>query len=130
MNQEPIAKELHRRQAIRWIGCSDTVETADLAKSIGEFLSNSGEIEQRSTICKAIVDGNGLERTLEILMMNPDTKLFPRLVTVDDEALTMDSILEKSILKRIGLGSIVVLEIGIVAFFSLFVQTRDSRLDK
>jgi UDP-2,4-diacetamido-2,4,6-trideoxy-beta-L-altropyranose hydrolase len=90
MNQEPIAKELHRRQAIRWIGCSDTVETADLAKSIGEFLSNSGEIEQRSTICKAIVDGNGLERTLEILMMNPDTKLFPRLVTVDDEALTLE----------------------------------------
>lgn len=87
-NQRPVAAELHARGAIRWLGHSDEVSEAVLARAIEEVLTRELP-EQWSRGCAALVDGRGADRVVTVMMASNDMPLELRAARSADETLLL-----------------------------------------
>jgi UDP-2,4-diacetamido-2,4,6-trideoxy-beta-L-altropyranose hydrolase len=88
-NQRPIAKELHQKGLVKWIGHFDSVSDAEIAVALRKTLEKP--LPPRwSRKCLAIVDGLGTRRVASVLLLQPKTFLKARPVTAADESLILE----------------------------------------
>jgi UDP-2,4-diacetamido-2,4,6-trideoxy-beta-L-altropyranose hydrolase len=88
-NQLMIAKELHDNGLINWLGHHDEVTVEFIADTLGQLLHK--ELSSNwSERCRAVVDGNGVERVVALMEFSPLSRLTSRAATVDDEVLVGD----------------------------------------
>ena len=86
-NQKLIAKELHKKGLIRWLGHYDTVTSKSIHNMLNACIDQN--LESWSNLCKLVTDGRGVEKVASILSLNSKTKLIPRLVKKEDEDLIL-----------------------------------------
>ncbi len=84
-NQKEIAAELHRQQYIEWLGHKDAVDRQTLQARMVELL-NHGLVEGWSEHCLGLVDGRGVDRVVDMLLLAPGAHLVSRLARWSDEA--------------------------------------------
>ncbi len=87
-NQEPIAKELHNRGLIRWLGNYSEISN-NLIYDALEFSINE-DLESWSSCCKHVTDGCGAQKIASFLTLNPKTKISPRLAQLRDKNVLED----------------------------------------
>jgi UDP-2,4-diacetamido-2,4,6-trideoxy-beta-L-altropyranose hydrolase len=68
-NQHPIAKELHKLGLVNWVGSFDNVNEKIIVQTLDSLLL-SGLDNEWSQQCFAQVDGGGLERVFERILLN------------------------------------------------------------
>lgn len=83
-NQRPIAKALHKRGLIRWIGDKANIEIDKLPDQLQDALSQS--LEEWSSNCLKVVDGLGAKRVCSALLADRSTKLIARPLLISDES--------------------------------------------
>lgn len=88
-NQIPIAKELSRCGAIDWVGHYDSISVSDLANAIGRCLENPDLNAYRSSISYGLLDGDGVSKVVNYLMINSESELSIRRANLDDESLIL-----------------------------------------
>jgi len=88
-NQVPIAEELHRLGVVRWLGNVNSVSVSALSNALLEVCLDDGSLSEWSTRCRATVDGRGIGRVSEILLLNSTTPLNARPACLDDEMLLL-----------------------------------------
>ena len=72
-NQKPIAKELHKRGLIRWLGHHDKIKKNLIYKELKNLIKE--DLEDWSKKCRLISDGCGAEIIASILTLDNKTKL-------------------------------------------------------
>jgi len=87
-NQVALARELHRRGAIRWLGMDNLVTQDLLASAIKRALEESS-LSEWSAICKSIVDGWGAKRVASALFLDSHSRIRARVATPEDEELIL-----------------------------------------
>jgi UDP-2,4-diacetamido-2,4,6-trideoxy-beta-L-altropyranose hydrolase len=88
-NQEPIARELHRRGLVRWLGSSVDVSDIDLLDAL-ETTIDKGLGVDTSRHCLELVDGKGVLRVATVLSASPLMELALRNVEAEDEKLLLE----------------------------------------
>jgi UDP-2,4-diacetamido-2,4,6-trideoxy-beta-L-altropyranose hydrolase len=88
-NQRAVAASLHRRGLVNWLGHQGEVDLARLENALRAAIErgNDGTI---SRLCRAVVDGRGVERTVAAMTLDEHTSLVLRDVVAADEALLLD----------------------------------------
>ena len=84
-NQKQIAKELHKKKLIHWLGHYNTIASDSIYNALKATIDQN--IEAWSDACKLITDGCGAEKVASILTFNSKTKLNSRLAELKDENL-------------------------------------------
>lgn len=84
-NQKPIAKELHKRGLVHWIGHYDTITNDTIYDEFRNIIDQ--DLDDWSNACKLVTNGRGAEIVASILTLNSKTKLVPRLARLKDENL-------------------------------------------
>ncbi|MDR0674505.1 MAG: UDP-2,4-diacetamido-2,4,6-trideoxy-beta-L-altropyranose hydrolase [Zoogloeaceae bacterium] len=87
-NQRPIARELHARGLIHWLGDASEITLETLSQALKESLSQG--LPAMSEACRALVDGGGGERVANILTINRKTPLVARPAEWKDEDLLLE----------------------------------------
>jgi UDP-2,4-diacetamido-2,4,6-trideoxy-beta-L-altropyranose hydrolase len=88
-NQRPIAEELDRCGAVRWIGHLGEVGETEFSEAIRIYLINGLE-PAWSDRCRALVDGNGTDRVVATLLLSPEqTCLLGRHAVIADASTVM-----------------------------------------
>lgn len=87
-NQVALARELHRRGAIRWLGMDNSVTQDSLASAIKHALEGSS-LSVWSAICKSLVDGTGAKRVASALFLDSNSSIRTRVATPEDEELIL-----------------------------------------
>lgn len=87
-NQKPIAAELDRLGALRWLGHQDEVDAEALQRALAEVI-RTGAAEAWSRRALSLVDGLGAARVAEVLLLSGRTGLRARRAQADDEALLL-----------------------------------------
>jgi UDP-2,4-diacetamido-2,4,6-trideoxy-beta-L-altropyranose hydrolase len=84
-NQRPIARALHERGLIEWLGHEDDVDDRALLRGIATVLE-AGLSREWSTRCRDAVDGYGVSRVCDALGVDVVGRLCARRATLADEA--------------------------------------------
>ncbi len=87
-NQKPIARELDRLGALRWLGHQDEVDAKALRRALADLI-HTDAAEAWSRRALSLVDGQGTARVAEVLLLSPDTGLRARRVQARDETLLL-----------------------------------------
>jgi len=87
-NQVPIAEELQRRGAVRWLGSADDVDESTLGKALAEVL-DAPLPRAWSSRCHGMVDGKGVSRIRAVMLANKDAPLHIRCAESRDEDLLL-----------------------------------------
>lgn len=88
-NQTPIARELDTRGVVRWIGDASNITSNQITDALKDVFE-AGLSQDWSDRCSVLVDGNGLDRVTEFVMLSRDTHLRARPALPDDEQLLLD----------------------------------------
>jgi UDP-2,4-diacetamido-2,4,6-trideoxy-beta-L-altropyranose hydrolase len=67
-NQRPACEALARSGVIEWIGHHDKVTAADLADALMALIHDSAHVGALASASRALVDGNGTQRVVSLLM--------------------------------------------------------------
>lgn len=86
-HQKLIAKELQKRQLIKWLGHHDSIKASSIYKALLSLIDQSQE--KWSKECMLVTDGSGSEKIASIIALNSKTKLFIRSATINDEDLLL-----------------------------------------
>jgi len=86
-NQRQIAKELHKRKVIYWLGHYDNIKINLISKKIEKLINQN--LKNWSNRCKSITDGFGTQRVTSILKLNSRTKLKARVARIEDSKLIL-----------------------------------------
>jgi UDP-2,4-diacetamido-2,4,6-trideoxy-beta-L-altropyranose hydrolase len=89
-NQEPVAEALHRKGFVKWIGNQSEVSIPSFEVVFSEILAEKQDLSNWSSHCRTLVDGQGAERIVAVMMLNKDTPLRVRPAEVDDEQILLD----------------------------------------
>jgi UDP-2,4-diacetamido-2,4,6-trideoxy-beta-L-altropyranose hydrolase len=87
-NQRPIAEELGRLGLVRYLGHKDAIGETVIAQELQRILE-SGISPDWSTRCRKLVDGQGVERVADVVLLNSQTPLKARLARRDDEKILL-----------------------------------------
>jgi UDP-2,4-diacetamido-2,4,6-trideoxy-beta-L-altropyranose hydrolase len=87
-NQKPIAKELHKRGLIYWLGHYDKITKNLLYKILRDFINN--EFTNYFKDFKSITDGSGAEKVSAVLTLSSNTVLKFRPANLKDKKLLLD----------------------------------------
>lgn len=88
-NQVAIAKELHERHLVRWLGDLSDIQVEDIAGALGDLLGPDLE-EGWSVRCSEVVDGRGLSRVCAVLTATAEEAVHIRFARVHDEQILLD----------------------------------------
>jgi UDP-2,4-diacetamido-2,4,6-trideoxy-beta-L-altropyranose hydrolase len=87
-NQKPIARELDRLGALRWLGHQDEVDAEALRRALSEMI-HAGTADAWSRRALSLVDGQGTARVAEVLLLSASTGLRARRAQARDETLLL-----------------------------------------
>ncbi len=87
-NQRPVADCLSRRNLIRWLGDKDEADAASIFRALSEVTGRDLD-GQWSKACLESVDGRGVSRVCEALLVGGEGIFRARRVTQGDEALLL-----------------------------------------
>jgi UDP-2,4-diacetamido-2,4,6-trideoxy-beta-L-altropyranose hydrolase len=82
-NQEPIAKELHLKGVVRWLGHCDNITKNLIYNELKSFINQN--LEAWSDACKLVTDGHGTRKVTSFLTLESSTVLTPRKAQLTDE---------------------------------------------
>ena len=97
-NQKPLAEALDRKGLICWLGHHDQVDLSTIKDALQTALLHES-LESWSQQCRKLVDGKGVERVVEIMLLNQKTPLTARSATLDDERV-MGSLMTETMKSR------------------------------
>lgn len=83
-NQRPIAAELERHGLVRWVGDANEASKAAIQAALEDVIG-SGIDAEWSRACLDVVDGKGVERVCESMLLSADTSLRVRPVSAEDK---------------------------------------------
>ncbi|MBN8603061.1 MAG: UDP-2,4-diacetamido-2,4,6-trideoxy-beta-L-altropyranose hydrolase [Planctomycetes bacterium] len=89
-NQEPIAKELHRRGFVKWLGNQSEVSVRSFNQALSDLVHGNQDLECWSSHCRSLVDGKGASHVRSIMMLCKDTPLNVRAAELKDERLLLE----------------------------------------
>jgi UDP-2,4-diacetamido-2,4,6-trideoxy-beta-L-altropyranose hydrolase len=87
-NQKLVAKELHDRGFIKWMGHADSVNYGEMRELLHEIFS-IGLPEGWASNCYDLVDGMGAQRVASVMMASSNTDLILRRADIGDEGLLL-----------------------------------------
>lgn len=88
-NQRPIAEELGSVGLVRYLGNKDVVDKTKVARELLKILE-LGISADWSARCSMLVDGKGVDRVADILLLNAKTLLRSRLARIDDKKILLN----------------------------------------
>jgi UDP-2,4-diacetamido-2,4,6-trideoxy-beta-L-altropyranose hydrolase len=88
-NQQPVARALHGRGLIHWLGSSETVDEAQLRAALVQRIA-AGADTAGSRAGYHAVDGRGVIRVRAALLADPRTLLHVRVAEAPDEELLLE----------------------------------------
>lgn len=88
-NQRLIAKVLHERGIVRWLGDPVDVSSNTIQAEILRLLNKEGEVKSWSERCKGVVDGRGADRMAMCLTLSASSQVKVRPACIDDETLLL-----------------------------------------
>jgi RimJ/RimL family protein N-acetyltransferase len=89
-NQVAIASELSKQDLVTWLGDQAGITVELIRRAIQCEIEYSERLHQQSVACKKLVDGKGVNRVADRVMLNSQTQLVARLATLDDEELLLN----------------------------------------
>ena len=87
-NQVPIAAEMARRGLATWLGDAGSVSVESLTAALAEALAEESSSDQVSAMMQ-IVDGWGVERVCDAIVVDPQTGLNVREVRAEDSPMLL-----------------------------------------
>jgi UDP-2,4-diacetamido-2,4,6-trideoxy-beta-L-altropyranose hydrolase len=88
-NQRPIAEELDKLGFVQWVGNKDVVDATGLAQALQKIIELGLWLDW-SQRCSALVDGHGVKRVADFVLLNAKTPLRARLARRDDEKMLLN----------------------------------------
>ncbi len=88
-NQLPIADELHERMLATWISNHLNFNVDLMRNAVLKSLEDEDLLYHRSVKCLKLVDGQGVKRVSERIMLSSETELVTRLANLSDETLLL-----------------------------------------
>ena len=82
-NQKPIAKELHLKGVVRWLGHCDNINKNLIYNELKSFINQN--LEAWSDACKLVTDGYGTKKVTSFLTLESLTELTPRKAQLSDK---------------------------------------------
>jgi UDP-2,4-diacetamido-2,4,6-trideoxy-beta-L-altropyranose hydrolase len=89
-NQKPIAEELDRLGLVRWLGDESMVTESTLTEELSRLISDHSWRQNCSRRCLALLDGRGVARVADIILLKSTTPLTVRPASLEDELLLLD----------------------------------------
>jgi UDP-2,4-diacetamido-2,4,6-trideoxy-beta-L-altropyranose hydrolase len=88
-NQVAIASELSKQDLVTWLGDQQSLSVDRLREAILDEIGNGERLSRRSKKCLELVDGNGVRRVAELIMLNAEARLIARPAVLSDEWLLL-----------------------------------------
>lgn len=88
-NQLAGAAEANARGVLWWLGHESAVSVSQIHACVEKLLANPGELQRCSVLCRDLVDGLGVDRVVDNLMLGEDSPLEARPAWVTDESLLL-----------------------------------------
>ena len=91
-NQKPIAKALHKKGVVRWLGHWNKLTKDSIYNQL--IASIDHNLQAWSNKCRLVTNGCGTKKVASILNLNEKTNLFTRFANIEDKELLFNFVID------------------------------------